>query len=147
MLGKIFGKKKQEQEDNWVLKEIEKDDGSFWLTRRNMSPLPKGKTRKDYDHILFLTFHYKAGRESGFPSSADNDAFEEIEKEIINLCNVNNTLFVAVVFMPGIKDYLFYSNTPHEMGDIFQPLVEKYPQFKVEFAGNPDTDWGQYDDF
>ena len=49
--------------------------------------------------------------------------------------------------MPEVKDFLFYSNTPHEMEDVFQPLIEKYPQFEIVFSGNPDIIWDQYDSF
>tara|TARA_A100001015_G_scaffold21502_1_gene24409 strand:- start:3590 stop:4030 length:441 start_codon:yes stop_codon:yes gene_type:complete len=145
MLKKLLGKKSQK--DEWELKELDKGNGEIWLTRRNVHPLPERKVRKDYHHVLYLTFHYEPGRETGFPSSKDNDAFEEIEEKIVSLCNPENTLFVAVVFMPKVKDYLFYSNTPHEMGDIFQPFIKEYPQFKVEFSGHPDEEWDQYDSF
>lgn len=145
MLRKIFGKKPKK--DDWELKELDKGNGEFWLTRRNLNPIPEGKDREDYDYVLYLTFHYEPGRESGFPSSQDNDAFEEIEEKIVSLCNPENTLFVATVFMPKVKDYLFYSNTPHEMGDLFEPFINEYPQFKIEFAGNPDKEWDQYDSF
>lgn len=145
MLKKLFGRKPQK--DEWELKELDKGGGVIWLTRRNLYPLPKGKERVSYHHVLFLTFHYEAGRNSGFPSSDDNDAFEEIEDKIVSLCDPEHTLFVATVFMPKIKDFILYSNTPEKMGDIFQPFIEKYPQFKIEFAGHPDEVWDQYDSF
>ena len=145
MLKRLFGKKSIN--DEWELKEIDKGGGEFWLTRKNLKPLPKGRVRENYHHVLYLTFHYSPGRETGFPSKEDNDAFEQIEQKIVSLCNPDNTLFVAVVFMPKVKDYLFYSNTPHEMGDIFEPFIDEYPQFKIEFSGHPDKEWDQYDSF
>lgn len=145
MLKRIFGSKPQQ--DEWELKELDKGEGVTWLTRRNLSPLPKGKVREDYHHVLYLTFHYKPGREAGFPSSEDNDAFEEIEEKIVKLCKYENTLFVATVFMPEIKDFIFYSNTPHEMGGIFESFLDDYPQFNIKFSGNPDATWNQYESF
>ncbi len=133
--------------DEWSLAKLEKEDGSYWVIRKNLHPIAKNRSQNEYPICIYLTFHYQAQTQDGFPSTIDNDAFEVIESKIASICDGEHSTFVATVFMPQIKDFIIYTSNPDRLSDLIEPMVRPYKQFKVEFGGNEDPSWNQYGSF
>jgi len=133
--------------DEWILKKVKKDNGGFWLIRKNLNPVSQKENKNKYRYCTYLTFHYEPFTEEGFPSPHDNDAFEKIENEIASLCDGKHSVFVATVFMPNLKDFIIYTSNYDEISDLIEPIVKLYGQFKVEFGGHEDSGWKQYESF
>lgn len=133
--------------DEWSLVELEKDDGQRWLIRKNLHPVIEGRAKSEYPVCTYLTIHYEPFSDGGFPSSKDNDAFEVIENSLATICDGRHSTFVATVFMPKLKDFIIYTSNPDELSALVEPLVSPYKQFKIEFGGNSDPGWEQYESF
>ena len=133
--------------DEWTLSKVKKDNGDFWITRKNLYPVSEKENKDKYKYCTYLTCHYKPSTEEGFPSAQDNDAFEKIENEIATLCDGKHSVFVATAFMPKLKDFIIYTSNYDEISDLIEPIIKDYGQFKVEFGGHEDPAWKQYDSF
>jgi hypothetical protein len=133
--------------DEWSISKLEKDDGSYWIIRKNLHPVSEGRQFDDYPICTYFTVHYQPYTEDGFPSPGDNDAFEAIEDELASICDGKHSVFVATVFMPGLKDFIVYTSNPDQLSDLIESLVSSYGQFKSEFGGNKDPNWSQYESF
>ncbi len=133
--------------DEWILYEKEQENGSRWIIKKNIYPFPNGKEKADFPVCIYFTVHYKPYTDEGFPAPEDNDAFESIEDKLSSICSGNHSIFVATVFMPKLKDFIIYTSNPDMLSDEIEPQVKQYRQFKFEFGGNEDPDWGQYDSF
>ena len=125
----------------------EQSSGEDWIMRKNLYPLPKGKSRSDFPVCIYLTAHYNPYTNQGFPSSEDNDAFETIENNLASICDGVHSVFVATVFMPKLKDFIIYTHNPDLLSDLIEPHVKKLKQFNFDFGGNEDKTWNQYKSF
>lgn len=133
--------------DVWTLNEWRSDTTpERRLFRKNVSSDIAG-FRSSHGHLAYFTFSYEPQDSSGLPTVEDFDALAEIEDtELEFLTEGELAVFVAVVTVSGIRDMLFYTQSPEEFLARAEAVAARYPRFRSGCQISPNPTWSQYDD-
>ena len=133
--------------DEWSLTETLRDDNETWIVRKNLHPLQKHQQGLRYPVCVYLSVQVRPFTEASFPSVEDNDLLEEIEENLLEICEQTDSIFVATVFMPDPKDFIVYSAKPTPLESSLEWVARCYSGFEVEAAAHEDPEWEQYGAF
>lgn len=136
-----------ENEDDWTLKEWRSTTTpEVRLFRKNLSA-DVARFRSTHDHLACFTFAFTPKDDSGLPTAADLDRLAQIEEsELAFLTEGGLATLVAVVTVPGIRDFLFYTHSPDRFLARAQAVRGRQADFQCECKISPDPTWSQYDD-
>ena len=134
-------------DDDWTLNEWRSDNTpEVRLFRKNLSTDVAG-FRRTHSHLAYFTFTFIPKDESGLPTPADFDRLAVIEEtEVAFLIDGELAAFVAVVTVPGIRDFLFYTHSPELFLERAKTVRDRHPEFQSGCQISSDPKWSQYDD-
>ncbi len=136
-----------QNDDDWSLNEWRSNTtAEVRLFRKNLSSTVS-TYRPSHGHLAYFTFAFTPKDESGLPSTSDFEALTDIEEtELDFLTSGGIAVFVAVVTVPGIRDFLFYTKAPHDFLARAEAVRDRHPRFQSGCQISPDPDWSQFDD-
>ena len=116
--------------DTWSLKKWRSDaTPEVKVFSKNESP-NLGSFRRTFDHICYFTFSFSPADDSGQPSTEDFDALQSIEEtEFDFLTGDEIAVFVASVTVRGVRDFIFYTDSPAEFLSRAGLVRERHPKF------------------
>lgn len=131
--------------DNWSLNEWRSNTTpEVRLFRKNLTSTVDAY-RSSHGHLAYFTFAFTPKDGSGLPSTSDFDALSAIEEtEIDFLTGGEIAVFVAVVTVPGARDFLFYTNSPESFLSRAEAVRDRHSRFQSGCQISPDPSWSQY---
>ncbi len=103
--------------------------------------------RATHGHLAYFTFAFTPKDKSGLPSTNDFDALSDIEEtELDFLTSGGIAVFVAVVTVPGIRDFLFYTDSPDDFLARAEAVQDRHSRFRSGCQISPNPDWSQFDE-
>ncbi len=100
------------------------------------------------DHIFYLTFGTSApvNGEEFYSKQDSSTIYDAVEPAVLELETATDSLLVAVITAPRLRDYLFYSANTELFLEQAALFRDRFPQFKIGCEGGLDPTWKHYSD-